>query len=520
MTAAREAPRTTWTALALLALLVAPPLVTLLRVDAVGLLDYPGHALVARLHATDPLPPGAERAAVPRLAPYRALYDVLAVAGPARVDAVGRALLALYLLGAPLAALAVARAAGGDPRLALLAAPASTSLFWWSGFLAWLLAMPLLLLLVAACVTLAGRRREGPLGAAAGGACACLGLLYLLHPLALGLGVAVAVLGALCALAPGDAALERRRAGLLLLPAGVGLALVVAAAVFVVGGGASLEGRATPGDVVTARAHLLLTSGWRHLGPAHEPLARGAAALLAAGLALPLAARLRTPADGGSAPRARAVILGALAGCVLAALAVPFQVGPLHYVGPRFGLPALLLLGPALGALRLAGGRARALGVGLIVAGGLLHAVGAARALAALDRELAPAVAAGRALAVDADARGQPARVLVLAYPRTSATIPRFFDVGLSASAHAAHAAGVAADVFGNPFLPVRTAAAPGPEAPDGYDPTRHGLDATHALVRLPPDPGAAAGLLERLAGRFVLVAQAGEWRVLARRPT
>jgi hypothetical protein len=512
---------------ACLGLTVALPVAAAILVaERLGLQDLPQHLLVARL-ALAPAP-GVEPTGV-GLSPYAALYALLGAFGPERVEVVGRGLVLLALLLAPIAAaLAAAERPGGSPRLAAVAAvPAATSLFFWSGFLNFVLAAPVLLLLLAAWLRLA-RRQRAP-GAAAAVA-ACLALLWLLHPLAALAGALVSGLGTLA---------TRRGSAALLLALALGLAGAALAPVL-----GAPRSESEPGLVHTLLAGLapaslsrqgglLVSSGWFHLEPRRAALAQLAWLLLAAGLALPWLSALRgrgrpaSPAgrDAELASRAgRDWLVPAAAGlAALAAVALPFFVGPLAYAGPRFGLVALL--GAAVAAARVPRGTSRAgrrAGLAVAAAGALLASLVTADALSSVGREQGGAARLGALLASEP----APRRVLPLVLDTRSAAVPNFFDVGVHAADWALLASGDAdPHLFGNPLLPVRLSAealaTPGPLEAATYDPALHGRGATHVLLQLPPageaDP-AARRVLAALARDFEPIAADGAWRLFRRR--
>jgi hypothetical protein len=522
---------------ACLGLAVALPVAAAVPVaERLGLQDLPQHLLVARL-ALAPAS-GVEPTGV-GLSPYAALYALLGALGPDRVEPVGRGLVLLALLLAPIAAaVAAAESPRTSPRLAAVAAvPAATSLFFWSGFLNFVLAAPVLLLLLAAWLRLArSQRAVGPAVAVA----ACLALLWLLHPLAALAGALVSLLGAIAAVRAGGA-----RSGPALGLTALALGLAAAALAPVVGapragpeGGLveALSSGLAPASLAR-QGRLLVTSGWFHLEPRRAAIAQLAWLLLVVGLALPWLSALRdrrseaSRAGRGPASVSRAGrpardgwLLPAAAGlAALAAVALPFFVGPLAYAGPRFGLVALL--GGAVAAARVPRATSRAgrrLALGLATAGALLASLVAADALLSVGREQGGAARLGELLAREP----APRRVLPLVLDTRSAAVPAFFDAGLHAADWALLVSGDAdPHLFGNPLLPVRLSAdalaAPGPLDAASYDPALHGRGATHVLLRLPvageADP-AARRVLAALAQDFESIAGDGAWRLLRRR--
>jgi hypothetical protein len=512
------------------ALLLAPLLVAVVGVEALGLQDLPQHLLVAQLAATAPgeLPPGVTLRSVPLYAPYRTLYAALGVLGPGAVAGVGRALVALYLLGGAGGVLWVAtRLRGGEPRLAVAGVAALSSAFFWSGFLAYLLAVPFLLALVGCLLELLARRNEGALGPPLSGACLALVGLYLLHPLVLALGAVACLLAVGPALGVLWRPESRRRGVALVAPFLLGAPLAVVALGWVMGASGQGEGLWSAvlagSDGVSHRLGVLARTASIHFGPVHRGWADLGAALLGVGLGLPLVQALRRRWQEG-AGQAGGVeggvwVVGGLAGVACAAtLAFPWVLGGLAYAGPRFALPLWALLA-ALAAGVAPTGRARRLAVGLTWSGTALLVAVTVHALVAVSAEQRALVELGRRWGQE------PARprVLVLSAVEHSPTVSQVWMLESAAPGQAlVQGRGVPQTLFGNPFLPVAVEplAAPPAERPWDYDPAvGHGVGATHVLLRSPPRRAEIfASTRARLARDFELAATAGAWEVWRRR--
>jgi hypothetical protein len=515
--------RETW-AIAAGVLVLAPIVYALATVEALGLQDLPVHLLVARLAATAPedLPAGVAHVQVPLLFPYHLIYPILELGGRGSEHAVARVLLLFYLLAATGAVVAIGREFRRfDPWNALAAIPLAVSMVFWSGFIVYLLAIPVFLWLLWAELRRLGPmdmhvRRRLEILIAAG-----FLILYLLHPLVLLMGVWVS-------LTAGAVALRRRGTAVALWPRLVGAALGLASMLLVIH--AALA-RGTPltsgGDDLVERVALLFGNTFVHFGPVHRPGAKVASVLLLAGLFLRWYAGSRS---GVSAPgsacvdRDRTVVLASAWGCCLiATLVIPFFAGPLAYAGTRFALPTLLLsvallagpLGPKAGLTRLAIATHACAG-SLVLAGAFLLSTLTAAALDAVAREIAPVRALGQTLARSGVV---PSIVRITFEPRSSA-VSDTFCLGATAHVYALLESGaVDAELFDNPFLPVALVGdhprAPNIFQPERYD-RRQARGATHVLLRLPglglASTSDARRVVARLRRDFVLDSRAGPW--------
>lgn len=524
--------RETWPVAAGL-LVLAPVLFALATVETLGLQDLPYHLLVARLAATAPqdLPAGVAHSQVPLLFPYHIIYLILGLGGRGSEHALARVLLLVYLIATTTAVVAVAREFRRfDPWNALAAIPVAVSMMFWSGFIVYLLAIPVFLWLLWAELRCLGpmdtqMRRRFEVAIAVG-----FLLLYLLHPLVLLMSVWVS-------LSASAVAWRRRGTARALWPRLVGAALGRASTLLVfhpaIASGTPLTGG---GDDVGERAALLFGNTFAHFGPVHRLGAQVASALLLAGLFLRSQAFSRSVVGAGDVNASgldvdRTLVLAAAWGCCLVAtLAIPFFAGPLAYGGTRFALPTLLLsvallagpLGPTAALTRLAVAT-RAGAAALVFGGALLLSTHTAAALEAVSREIAPVRALGRTLARSGVV---PTIVRITFEPRSSA-VSDTFCLGATAHVYALWESGaVDTELFDNPFLPVGLVGnhprGPNVFQPERYD-RRQARGATHVLLRLPglglASTSDSRRVVARLQRDFVLDSRAGPW-LLWRRST
>ena len=505
-------------------LLLLPLIVAVLGVEALALQDLPQHVLVAGWAATpaDALPPAVTPREVSPLAPYRLLYAALGAFGPRSAPTLARWLVVLYLVGGAAAtAWVVSRRPGGDLRLAVACVPALAGCFLWSGFLTWLAALPVWLALLGCLLTLDGRRATGPLAWPLAGALAALAALYLLHPLALALGVTGCALGAAPALRDLRQPTTRGRAAAQVAPLVVGAPLAAVALRWAGQGGAGpgllSELWTSAGAGLGHGVEVLLRLNAVHYAPGRRGLADLGAGLVVVGLLAPHLAALRAEGWRRLDPRRASVGVWLLAGsaavAAAATLVFPWVFAGLAYAGPRFALPAWLA-GVALLAARAPAGRGRRVGVALTWLGSALLVGLATQALTAVSAEQRPLVELGHTWA----AAGEQPRVVSLDLVERSRVVDQVWHLERAAPGQALIACGgVPAQLFSNPFLPVAVEPLALPARPWDYDPAAgHGRGATHVLLRAPPaDAGVFADVRRRLgAAGFAPVAQAGAWEV------
>jgi hypothetical protein len=402
---------------------------------------------------------------------------------------------------------------------ALAAIPLTVSMVFWSGFIVYLLAIPVFLWLLWAELRGLGpmdtrMRQRLDVSIAAG-----FFILYLLHPLVLLTSVWVS-------LSASAVAMRRRGAAHALWPRLVGAALALMATVLVVHAAVANGMPLTSGgDTLGERAALLLGNTFVHFGPAHRGGAKVASVLLLAGLFLRTRSGVAVhDAKAAGVDADRTFVLASSWGCCLiATLVIPFFAGPLAYAGSRFALPTLLLtvallagpLGPRPALTRLASATRAGAG-GLVLGGAFLLSTHTAAALQAVSREIAPVRALGQTLARSGVV---PSIVRITFEPRSSA-VSDTFCLGATSHVYALLESGaVDTELFDNPFLPVALVGAR-PRAPNIFQPERYdrrqARGATHVLLRLPglglASTSDSRRVVARLRQDFVLDSRAGPW--------